>query len=352
MPIGIVLAGLCLVFAFLTFSVGAGLLSGVAGQLGGAINGAISKVSSQAPATIAPSGVALDTPVLDVPPNQGFTNQKQVQLTGSVPGAAVGKSGYLVRIFSVAADGKKSPVADIPVGLVSRFQSQALNLVEGPNAFVAALVSASGEGTSSPPVVYTLDTTLPQVAISSPANNSKQTSSSVHVTGKTDPNATVTIRNTQAPGGNPSSQVVGGDGRFDLTVSLVAGNNSIVVTATDQAYNSTSTTLTLKRDSGQLAVHLTATPSKINITKPTLITLTARATSANGGPLANASVTFTLTIRGLGPITSTGTTNATGIATWQTTVSGASPGTGSLATVQVTSSTGDSVTDSAPITTA
>lgn len=352
MPIGIVLASLCLVFAFLTFSVGAGLLSGVAGQLGGAINGAISKVSSQAPATMTPSGVALDTPVLDVAPNQGFTNVKQVQLTGSVPGAAVGKSGYLVRIFSVAADGKKSPVADIPVGLVSRFQSQALNLVEGPNAFVAVLVSPSGEGASSPPVVYTLDTTPPQLAISSPANNSKQTAPSVHVTGTTDPNATVTIRNTQVPCGSSCSQVVGGDGRFDLTVSLVAGDNPIVVTATDQADNPTTKTLTLKGNFGQLGVHLTANPSRINITKPTLITLTAHATSANGGPLANASVTFTLTIEGLGPITSPGTTNAAGMATWHTTVFGASPGTGSLATVQVISSTGDSLTDSVKITTA
>ena len=346
------LAGLCLVFAFLTFSVGAGLLSGVAGQLGGAISGAISKVSSQAPATMGPSGVALDTPVLDVAPNQGFTNQKQVQLTGSVPGAAVGKSGYLVRIFSVATDGKKSPVADIPVGLVSRFQSQALNLVEGPNAFVAALVSASGEGTSSPPVVYTLDTKLPQVTISSPANNSKQTSPSVHVTGTTDPNATVMIRNTQAPGGSPSSQVVGGDGRFDLTVSLVAGDNPIVVTATDQAGNPTTTTLTLKGNFGQLGVRLTVDPSKINITKPTLITLTAHATSANGGPLANASVTFTLNITGLGQIPWTGTTNAAGMAIWKTTVSGASPGSGSFATVEVISSTGDSLKDFVTITTA
>jgi hypothetical protein len=353
LPIGLALVGVCLVFGFLTLSVGVGLLSGVAGQLGGAIGGAISKVSSQSqsPATAAPSGVALDTPVFQQPPDQGFTNQKQVVLAGSVPGTAIGKSGYLVRIFSVAANGIKSPVADIPIGQVTQFQSPALNLVEGPNAFVAVLVSPSGEGSSSPPVVYTLDTKPPAIKIGSPANNSTQTGTQVHVTGTTDANATVTIRNSQAPGGNQSSQVVGGDGKFDLTVALVAGSNSIQITSTDPAGNSATASLTLKRDFGQLAVHLTVAPAKFSVAAPTPITLTAHATSVNGGPLANASVTFTLTVTGLGPITPASmTTDATGTATWTTTVTGATEGSG-LATVQVTSSTGDSVTDSTKITT-
>ena len=69
--------------------------------------------------------------------------------------------------------------------------------------------------------------------------------------------------------------------------------------------------LTLKRDFGQLAVHLSVAPAKISVATPTAITLTAHATSANGGPLANASVTFTLTVQGLGPITWSGKTDAT-----------------------------------------
>jgi hypothetical protein len=297
--------------------------------------------------------VALDTPVFDQPPNQGFTNEKQVALTGSVPGGAAGKSGYLVRIFTVATNGAKSPVADIPVGLVTHFQTPALNLVEGPNAFVAVLVSPSGAGASSPPVVYTLDTKAPAIKIGSPANNSTQTGTSVHVTGTTDAGATVTIRNTQVPGGGLGRQVVGGDGKFDLTVALVAGNNPIVVTSTDLAGNSTPANLTLKRNFGQLAVHLSVVPAKISPTTPTSITLTAHATSANGGPLANASVTFTLTIQGLGPITPDPMkTDATGTATWTTTISNATPGGSGLATVQVTSSTGDSITNSAKVTTA
>ncbi len=352
-PLALALIGACLVFGFLTISVGIGVLSGAAGQLGGALGGALSKVSSQSltPATAAPSGVALDTPVFAQPDNHGFTNQPQVVLTGSVPGGAIGKSGYLVRIFLVAASGAKSPVADIPVGQVSQFQSPPLNLVEGANAFVAVLVTPSGEGASSPPVVYTLDTKPPAVKIASPANNSSQTGTSVHVVGTTDAGATITIRNPQAPGGSLSSQVVGSDGKFDLTVAIVAGTNSIQITSTDQAGNSTTVPLTLKRAFGQLAVHLSVTPSKFSVAAQTTVKLTAVATSANGGPLAGASVTFTVTVTGLGPITPASmTTDATGSATFTTTIAGAAPGSG-LATVQVTSSTGDSMTASATITT-
>ena len=352
-PIALALIGVCLVFGFITLSVGAGVLSSAAGQLGGAIGGALSKVSSQSltPATAGPSGVALNTPVFTPPNNQGFTNQPQVVLAGSVPGGAIGKSGYIVRIFTVAANGAKSPVADVPVGQVSQFQSPALNLVEGANAFVAVLVTPTGEGASSPPVVYTLDTKAPAIKIASPANNSTQTGTSVHITGTTDAGATVTLRNPQAPGGSLSSQVVGGDGKFDLTVAIVAGSNAIQITSTDQAGNSTTVPLTLKRDFGQLAVHLSVNPSKFSVAAQTTIKLTAVATSANGGPLAGASVTFTLTVQGLGPITPASvTTDATGSATFTTTIAGAAPGSG-LATVQATSSTGDSVTNSVKITT-
>jgi hypothetical protein len=81
------------------------------------------------------------------------------------------------------------------------------------------------------------------------------------------------------------------------------------------------------------------------------MTLTIHATSLNGGPLVHASVTFTVTVEGLGPIVSPEmTTDATGTATWQVSISGALSGTGQ-ASVLVTSPAGDQVTDTAAITT-
>lgn len=75
------------------------------------------------------------------------------------------------------------------------------------------------------------------------------------------------------------------------------------------------------------------------------------ATSFGGAPLANASVTFTVTIQGLGPIVSPPLiTNASGVATWQVAITGASVGTGQ-ASVLVTSAGGDVITATAAITT-
>jgi hypothetical protein len=67
--------------------------------------------------------------------------------------------------------------------------------------------------------------------------------------------------------------------------------------------------------------------------------------------LANAKVTFTVQIQGLGPIDSPElTTDATGVATWQVPVSGGAPGSG-RASVLVTSPAGDEVRETTPITT-
>ena len=75
------------------------------------------------------------------------------------------------------------------------------------------------------------------------------------------------------------------------------------------------------------------------------------ATSYGGAPLANASVTFTITIQGLAPIVSPVlTTDSKGVATWQVAITGATPGSG-RANVLVTSLQGDVITATAGITT-
>jgi hypothetical protein len=200
-------------------------------------------------------------------------------------------------------------------------------------------------------VTIILDTTPPPIKVVSPAANADLSSGTVDVTGTTDAGATVTIRNEEAPGGASSNQIVGADGRFKLTVPIVAGPNTIDLTATDQAGNSTNSSLTVNRNYGQLAAHLSASPAKFSSASPASLTLTVHATSANGGPLANAKVTFTVTIAGLGPIVSPElTADATGTATWQVSISGGIPGSGQ-ASALVTSPAGDQITGTTPLTT-
>jgi hypothetical protein len=350
-PTAVVIVSACIIFGLLTLSVGTGLMADLIGGIAGAFGNSINRMASRAPATAPPSGVSLDTPVLDAPPHNGYTNQASVVIQGSVPSATVGKTGYAVHVFLLDKNGPQRQVASVTVGGTTRFITPAITLTEGSNVFVASLVSPSGEGGPSPAVTYILDTAPPKITIISPAQGIKVTTSSIDVSGTCDAGATVGIRNQQVPGGGYSSQVVGSDGRFKLTMRVVAGQNTIDVMATDQAGNSSSSSLTVKRDYGKLAAHLAATPSKFASKSQTTLQLTVHATSFNGGPLANAKVTFTVAIQGLGPIVSPElTTDATGIATWQVAISGASAGTGQ-AGVLVTSPDGDQVTETASITT-
>ncbi len=339
-PLGLGVIGVFLVLGIAMVIVGGNVLVSVVGQVAHAFDSAISQVSSMPPATAAPSGVALDTPVLDTPDNGGYTNQATIALSGSVPATVVGETGYQVKIYAIAADGTKTQVAEVTVGDTAHFTTPAISLVEGSNTFAAALVTPSSEGQPSPVVVYILDTVPPSLTVASPADGSTQPGSSVVVSGKTDPGSTVTIRNKQAPGGELSSKVVGADGQFAITVNLVAGSNPIEVIATDQAGNVTTDDLTVKRAFGQLAAHLSVSPARFGAIGPTTIKLTVHSTSTNGGPLAGANVVFTVGVYGLAQIVSpTLTTDQTGTATWKVTISGATPGPGT-ATVVVSTSDG------------
>jgi hypothetical protein len=240
----------CLLLGLLTLTVSSGLMTDIISQLASAFGNAISPLASEAPATAPPSGVALDTPLLDAPPNNGYTNQPTMPLRGSVPGASVGKTGYTVDVYALDKNGSPWQVASVAVGGTTRFMTPPITLAEGTNAFVAKLSTPAGEGRSSPVVTYILDTTPPNIVISSPAPGTKVTTSSVAVSGTCDAGSTVSIRNEEALSGAFTSQVVGADGKFKLTVPVVGGPNTIDLSATDQAGNSASTSLTVNRSYG------------------------------------------------------------------------------------------------------
>ena len=351
LPIALALTGGAIVLAVVTVVVGAGLLGGIVGGISSAFGDAMTKISSQAPASAAPSGVALDTPVLDTPDNSGYTNLTPTAIRGSIPGMAIGKDGYSVIVYRLASDGGRQRVAQVTVGATTHFVTPAIPLAEGQNVFAATLDTPTGEGQPSPPITIVLDTTPPALKVTSPAANAKLTAASVDVVGLTDPGATVTIRNEQAPGGASSNQVTGTDGKFRLNIPVIAGSNTVDLTAIDLAGNATNISFTLNRSYGKLAAHLSASPSKFSASSLTSLKLTVHATSVNGGPLANAKVTFTVTVYGLGPIVSPElTTDANGAATWTVSISGEAAGTGQVSAL-VISPAGDQVTGTTPITT-
>lgn len=355
LPIGLAIGSALVMLGLVVVLIGSGLVVNVANGFGGAFHDAVTKLTSQPPATAAPSGaVSVDTPTLDTPDNSGYTNQASQTLQGRVPAPTVGKSGYSVHVYQLGTGAKaansKSLVASVPVGSTTRFVTPQITLVEGINTFAATLVGPSGEGSLSQSVAFTLDTTAPSIAITSPRQNATINASTLNLSGQTDPSINLLVRNQQVAGGGVTPTSSGPDGRFTASLPIVAGPNTIVVSATDRAGNSASTTLTVKRAYGDLSAHLQVTPSKFSSAGTTSLKLVAHATSTNGGPLADAQVTFTVQVQGLGPVVSPNvTTDATGTANWQISISGATPGSGQ-ASVLVTSPAGDNVTATAAIT--
>ena len=100
----------------------------------------------------------------------------------------------------------------------------------------------------------------------------------------------------------------------------------------------TETSLKVKRGSGKLTAKLTASTYQIKRSRlPEPITLSATVTDPDGKALADADVTFTLSMPGIPTVTIDGKTNANGRASFSTTIpKGADVGQGS-ATVLVTS---------------
>jgi hypothetical protein len=108
LPITMSIAAVCIVLGLMTLTIGVGLAAGFVGQIAGAFNGALSGLSSHAPATAPPSGVALDTPLLDAPSSGGYTNTASQPILGSVPSLTVGKTGYTVHVYEVGDNGSRT----------------------------------------------------------------------------------------------------------------------------------------------------------------------------------------------------------------------------------------------------
>ena len=326
----------------------AGGLSRAVASLGGTIGAVVDRLTATpTPASSAP--VALDTPLLEAPP-EPYTNRSTVDLSGTIPPAFVGRPGYSIRIYVAVPDRSPALVRELEVGATASFRVGGLALAPGRNDFSATLVGPGGtESDPSPVVTIILDTDPPKVTISSPKNGAVVNRDRVEITGKTQGRSTVVARNEA--NGATASATAGNDGAFSITLPLAPGTNGITVTATDPAGNSASSVLSVRRSSGQLATVLTANQYRFRQAElPADLVLELAVTDPDGQPLVGAAVLFTVSIPGISPITRETVTGGDGTARFQTVIpKSATTGTGPVA-VLVTSDAYGSVTDRTAIT--
>lgn len=310
----------------------AGALPRVVSAIGATLGG----FTGQALATPVPSETLPPIPASPTlaAPAGPYTNQPTVTLSGTVPLDVVGRAGFAVRIFVALPDQEPVAVREIPVGETPAFVVEALPLEPGKNLVSATLVGPGGESEPSPSVTVVLDTSKPKVTVTSPTDGATVNAETATVTGKTQGRSTVVARNEA--NGTAATAAAGGDGTFTLDVPLSGGRNAITLTATDPAGNVGTAVITVLRGSGVLTVTLGASAYRISAARlPRTIELRAVVTDPDGQPIPGQDVTFTLAIPGVPALTGDEVTDASGTATFRTTVpAGATEGSG-LATVFV-----------------
>jgi hypothetical protein len=305
-----------------------GGLSRAVATLGTSLGGLFDRLT--ATASPAPSGSVLaDSPVIE-PPSEPYTNQKSIDLVITVPSGVVGQHGALVRLYVALKDQAPAPVhEDVPIGSTPRVVVPNVDLTKGVNDFTATLVGPDGvESEQSAVVRYVLDISKPKITLTAPKEGVTVNRPTVKLTGKTQGRSALVARNST--NATSATATAAADGTFALNLPLDTGSNAITIDATDPAGNVGELVLSVRRGSGNLTAELSSSIYRIRISRlPEPIELEVLVTDPDGNPLEGASVTFSLTIPGIAPLTFEARTGGDGRATFRTTVpKGASEGTG------------------------
>jgi hypothetical protein len=320
----------------------------VASFLGSTMAGFVDDLSATPAPSVAPAVVAT-SPTLEAP-EEPYTNQTTVDLAGRVPENLVGSQGYRIKIYVAVGDQLPGQIDELDVGDTPRFVVAAVELSPGQNTFTATIAGPAGESDPSAEVTYVLDVSKPPIKITSPKDGSVVNAKSVAVKGKTQARSSVTLINVTTEASVSGAADV--SGAFTLIIPISAGNNKLTLQATDPAGNVKTSTIIIRKGSGELAASLTASDYQIKSSAlPEAIQLTVVVTDPDGRPLANASVTFTLTVPRVPPIVSRSlTTDGNGRAVFTTTIPrGAAKG-GGQATVTVHTTDFGNTTDRTVIT--
>jgi parallel beta-helix repeat protein len=169
--------------------------------------------------------VVLDTTAPDIelwsPQNGSYTNVRETTVSGRTePGAKVLVNGQAL----VNSGGLFSLVVDMPS------DSNLLNI---------SVIDPAGNANSTATTVL-VDLEPPALDILSPSDGHRSTARNITISGTTEPFSTVTAWDRTA--------TAGADGSFSLNLTILYGNNTILIRSTDRAGNVNAVTWSVVRD--------------------------------------------------------------------------------------------------------
>ena len=142
--------------------------------------------------------------------------------------------------------------------------SLAVTLASGANTITTVASDSAGHQATDTRKI-TLDQTAPVLTITQPADNSIAKAAAVEVTGSVDEPLAVVLSASVNNGQTTNAHMSGSN--FDLTLNLVPGMNTIVITATDQAGNTTSAKRSIIADTAAPTLTVTVPAQDISTTQ-------------------------------------------------------------------------------------
>ena len=246
------------------------------------------------PASLEPGRPTLSTPT------DPITAAATTTVIGTLPQDLLNQGDALIRIIITRDDGSVITGAEIKMPKTAGFSITQIPLSAGTNVIVAAVVVNGVEGTRSAPITVVRDTIAPALTVTAPTPGQIMNGDLVTVTGKTDKDIDVQVRN------ETTSTIVNGrstaKGLFSIDTMLRNGTNVLTIIATDGAGNQTTASVEISTSALVGRVTIVLNPGTIILsTKPIAFRITATATDSTGTPAANVQVCMYVTADGLRP---------------------------------------------------
>ena len=248
-------------------------------------------------------------------PSEPITSASTITISGTLPQDLLEKSDGIIRIIITREDGSVITGAEITMPKTAGFDVARIPLSAGSNVIEAVAVLNGIEGERSASITVVRDTTPPALTITTPTPGEIMNGGSVAVTGKTDKDVEVQVRNETT--GTIESGRSTTQGAFSIGITLRDGTNLLTITATDGAGNQSSKSVEISTSASVGRISIILNPGTIILANRKDFRITATATDSTGAPAANARVCMYVSATGAEPSTPVCvTSDVNGRASW------------------------------------
>ena len=252
----------------------------------------ITSIGGSGSPTPPPASLEPGRPTLSEP-SEPITAAATITVSGTLPQDLLEKSDAILRILITREDGSVITGAEITMPKTAGFDVAKIPLSAGSNVIEAVVVVGGVEGARSAPITVVRDTSPPVLTITAPTPGDIMNGDSVTVTGKTDKDIDVQVRN------ETTGTIEGGrstvKGAFSVSITLRDGTNVLTITATDGAGNQTSKSVEISTSASVGRISIVLNPDTIILSTRRNFLITATATDSAGAPAANVRVCMYVT---------------------------------------------------------